>query len=274
MGIQFKPGVKPPADLSAGAIWFAYLDGELVISEDEEGILIPQATDFNTLNISADSQHYLGSYHGQHCFAVRVTPDSSLPEAYYTINIRGLLGQCDEAIFQVAGRAKQVLDWELTHKFCGQCGAAMTDHAADRAKVCAACDLIQYPRLSPCVICLVTRGDEVLLGRSPNFPPRVFSTLAGFIEPGETIEEAVHREVYEEVSVRLKSLQYIGSQPWPFPNSLMIGFHAEYESGEIQVDGIEIIDARWWKIDALPVVPPEGSIARLLIDDYLDKQTL
>ncbi|MBV1880491.1 MAG: NAD(+) diphosphatase [Pseudomonadales bacterium] len=272
MGILFKPGVKPPTDLSTGAIWFAFLGGELVVSEDEGGILVPQSPNFSELNIAASSQHYLGSFHSQHCFAVSVIPESTLPNGYYTINIRELLGQSDQAVFQVAGRAKQVLDWELTHQFCGQCGEKMGDHAEDRAKVCDVCNLIQYPRISPCVICLVTRGDEVLLGRSPHFPPRVYSTLAGFIEPGETIEEAVQREVFEEVGVTVKDIKYVGSQPWPFPNSLMIGFHAKFESGEIVVDGKEIIDARWWSLDALPKIPPSGSIARLLIDEYIENQ--
>ncbi|MFP5440589.1 MAG: NAD(+) diphosphatase, partial [Gammaproteobacteria bacterium] len=169
-------------------------------------------------------------------------------------------------------RARQVLDWAADHRFCSRCGSTAQAHDSDRATVCTACGYTQYPRLAPCVIVLVTRGDEVLLARSPRFPPGVFSTLAGFIEAGENVEEALAREVQEEVGVTIARPRYIGSQSWPFPNSLMLGFHAEWAGGEIAVDGEEIVEAQWFSLDALPLVPPRGSISRQLLDAYVRRR--
>jgi len=271
MESNFQPGVYAPTKLeSLPVVWFAFQGDDLVILDNGQEIMLPQVEDLNSLNIPVEYQLYLGELHGQPCYAARVPKETELPRAYNATNIRWLLGRFDELTFQVAGRAKQILDWADTHRYCGRCSTPMSDHDTERAKVCGQCGLTQYPRISPCIICLVTRGHEVLLGRSPNFPTGLYSTLAGFIETGESIEEAVHREVLEEVGLKIKNLKYYGSQSWPFPNSLMIGFHAEHDSGEIQVDGKEIVDARWWDIKALPPLPPKESIAHMLIDSYIE----
>jgi NAD+ diphosphatase len=175
-------------------------------------------------------------------------------------------------VFYLAGRAQQVIDWHRSHRFCGRCGTENEEHANDRAKQCPSCGLISYPRLSPSIIVLVTRGDEMLLARNAQWPTNMYSTLAGFVEPGESIEQTVHREVLEEVGLRVERLRYLGSQSWPFPNSLMLGFHAEYAGGEIVCQEDEIADARWFSADDLPNIPPKTAISRWLIDDFINSR--
>lgn len=165
--------------------------------------------------------------------------------------------------------ALQVGAWLENHRFCGRCGAKTRNTVSEFAMHCDQCGQRQYPRISPCIITLVTYGDEMLLGRSPRFPPGRFSTLAGFIEPGESAEEAVHREVHEEVGVTLDTLTYSHSQAWPFPHSLMLGYHATASCRDIVVDGVEIVDAGWFTADRLPDLPPLYSISRALIEAHL-----
>lgn len=184
--------------------------------------------------------------------------------------LMALAASVPEIEWHVAGRAVQLVAWRQTHRFCGRCGVATVDVPGERAMRCPQCRLMLFPRLAPAVITLVTRPDgRALLGRNANFPIPMFSCLAGFVEPGETLEQAVAREVHEEVGVRVQRIRYQGSQPWPFPHSLMIGFRAEWASGDIAVDGTEIAEADWFAPDDLPPIPPKLSIARTLIDAWL-----
>ena len=134
---------------------------------------------------------------------------------------------------------------------------------------CADCRIVNYPRLSPSIIVLITKGEEMLLARNANWPTNMYSTLAGFVEPGESIEQTVHREVHEEVGLRVENLKYFGSQSWPFPNSLMLGFHAEYRDGDIVCQPGEIADAQWFTKDTLPQTPPKTAISGWLIDEFI-----
>lgn len=163
----------------------------------------------------------------------------------------------------------QILHWHKEHCFCGKCGTAMKNRKTELAKICPACEFVSFPRLSPAVIMSVTRGNQILLGRAPRFPPGMYSTLAGFVEPGETLEEAVKREVREEVNIRINNIQYVASQPWPFPHSIMIGFSASYVDGEIEIDNHELEDAKWFSVRNLPALPSKITIARLLIDNFI-----
>jgi NAD+ diphosphatase len=174
-----------------------------------------------------------------------------------------------ETLFAVAGRAIQIIAWDRDHQFCSRCGAKTAAMAMERAKQCPECKLVTYPRLSPAIIVRVRRGDEMLLARNANWPQGRYSILAGFVEPGETLEETVEREVMEEVGLRVKNIKYFASQPWPFPNSLMLGFTADYDSGEITFNDQEIATADWFRADNLPQIPPPGSISRVLIDDFV-----
>jgi NAD+ diphosphatase len=192
-----------------------------------------------------------------------------LPPGTELVELRGLLAGLADREARVAMRALHVVEWGRTNRFCGRCGTRNEEVAGELARRCPLCGLTSFPRISPAVIMLVRRGDRVLLGRGNHLPPGLFSTLAGFVEPGETLEEAVCREVREEVGVDIGDVRYFGSQPWPFPDSLMVGFTAEFRGGEIQVDPAEIAEAGWFALDALPPVPPSFSIARTLIDAWV-----
>ncbi len=187
-------------------------------------------------------------------------------------SLRQLMLQADRAHFQMLAYASQIATWAEQHRFCGSCGQPMSAHPGERAMRCPDCQIQHYPRLSPSMIVLVSRGDEVLLARSPRFASGYYSTLAGFVEPGESVEDCVRREVQEEVGLKVQNLRYVASQSWPFPHSLMLGFHADYLAGEIVPQPGEIEDARWFALDALPPLPPRRSIARYLIDLHVARR--
>ncbi|MFG6666614.1 NAD(+) diphosphatase [Halomonas sp. HNIBRBA4712] len=182
---------------------------------------------------------------------------------------RQWLSHLPESWFSLLSTALQVGAWLENHRFCGRCGARATRLGAEFAMHCDACGHRNYPRISPCIITLVTRGEAMLLARSPRFPPGRYSTLAGFIEPGESAEEAVHREIFEEVGVYVDQLRYHKSQAWPFPHSLMLGYFAEATTRRIRIDGVEISDAAWFSPRKLPALPPAFSISRELIETHL-----
>jgi NAD+ diphosphatase len=173
--------------------------------------------------------------------------------------------------FALAGRAIQLLDWDRSHRYCGRCGTPTEAKAEERARVCPACKLSAYPRIAPAVMALVRREGEILLGRSPHFPPGMYSALAGFVEPGETLEQCLAREVEEEVGVQVSRIRYFASQPWPFPNSLMIAFVCDWSGGEIRPQAGEIEDAKWFNVLQLPKLPSRISIARRLIEAVVNE---
>ena len=174
----------------------------------------------------------------------------------------------DQEQFSMLSRASQVLLWYRNHQFCSRCGQSTRLDLVERSAICDGCGYTQYPRISPCVIMLVSRGNEILLGRSERFPEGMFSCLAGFMEPGETAEQAVAREVLEETGIKVGQVRYHASQSWPFPHSLMLAFQADYAGGEIVLEDEEIVEANWYRAEQLPMVPPKGSIARSLIDSW------
>ena len=184
--------------------------------------------------------------------------------------LRSLFGVMDEALLSVAGRAFQISTWARTHRFCGACGTPTVHLGGERCVKCPACGFMAYPRISPAMMVLIRRGDSILLARHKASPAPFFTALAGFVEAGESVEEAIHREVFEEVGLKVSNLAYFGSQPWPFPHSLMIAYTAEYDSGEISIDEAEIAEARWFGPgDALPKIPFGVSIASDLIRAHL-----
>lgn len=218
----------------------------------------------------------LGLQDGTPIWALRGDSRSGAPDGGEWVNLRALFGQLDDEDWVLAGRASQVLVWERDHKFCGRCGTETVHHPIDRARQCESCKLLAFPRISPAVIMLVERegleGPEVLLAWGRQFPGRFFSALAGFVEPGESLEECVVREVEEETGIKVDEVTYFGSQPWPFPHSMMVGFRARYVSGEITIQEEEIVEANWYGPDNLPPVPRGGmSIAGWLIDDWLKR---
>ncbi|MFA6333626.1 MAG: NAD(+) diphosphatase, partial [Methanoregula sp.] len=214
-------------------------------------------------------EQYLGHLDSRACYAVEVSQDFAVPGSLYYPNIRELYGILPDHELALAALAARIIDFDRTTTFCGQCGAETCMSSIERAKICDRCGLTIYPRTSPAIIVLVRNGDKILLARSPRFPPDLFSIIAGFVETGETLEEAVHREVREEVGIRIANIRYIGSEPWPFPNSLMLGFIADYAGGEIAIDNNEIIGADWFDREHLPTLPSPMSISRALIEYWI-----
>lgn len=240
--------------------------GDQIYATEQGSLDLQQWQD---LSVPATRELYVGRLRGQPFFAVDV-PAEAL-DASRCASLYSLLWQGDDLLFSMAARAIQLLRWQRDHRFCGRCGQSLAPHPVERAMWCQPCGLLAYPRVSPCVIVLVTRGPELLLARNSNFPPGMFSTLAGFVEAGETLEQALFREVYEEVGVEIGNIRYFGSQTWPFPHQLMVGFLAEYTGGALRVDGQEIVEANWWLPEALPQVPGTQSISGQLIAHHVSQ---
>lgn len=257
------------------------LSGKLLLCPFEAPWRPLTTEEMTLLGLALVQQHHLGRYAGYEVLAAETAGDFSLKEIiedkagnrYVWQGLRSQLGLIEESLFALAGRALQVALWHSDHRFCGRCGRPTEELTTERAKICHHCELRFYPRLSPCVITLVTRGDSCLLARHARSSQPVFSCLAGFVEVGETPEDTVHREVHEEVGVRIQHLSYFGSQPWPFPGQLMLGFRAEYHSGEVCVDGEEILEADWFPVDKLPQIPPIATLSGQMIADFVRQQS-
>jgi NAD+ diphosphatase len=242
-------------------------DGFLV---DDNGALFPRQW-LKRQALDVLSEHGIGHFDGEPVFLLELRSAGEVAGCGWR-GLRQFMLEGDFDTYKLLGYAAQIGTWAREHRFCGSCGQAMTQIHWERAMYCKPCDLRSYPRISPSMIVLVTRGDEILLARSPRFVTGVYSTLAGFAEPGESAEDCLVREVREEVAVEVKNIQYVGSQCWPFPHSMMLGFHAEYAGGEIVMQPDEIEDAQWFNVHALPPLPAGRSIARHLIDLYVARR--
>ncbi len=269
MDYGFAPAVDAPEGQTGPFYWFAFVDGRMLVKDGGEGESVPVLDEITELGVKPLSKHYLGTVGGLGSYAVELDGATSAPPGTAFVGLRSVYARLGEKMFTLAGRAFQVLEWDRTHRFCGRCGTATELARGERARKCPNCGLMSFPRVSPAVIVLVRRGDTILLARANNFPSAFYSTIAGFVEPGETLEETIVREIAEEVGISVANIRYFGSQPWPFPHSLMVGFTADYAGGEIQVDGREIADAGWFTAGNLPQIPPRLSIARRLIDSFV-----
>jgi NAD+ diphosphatase len=268
----FTKGLVEPLQGCDESYWFIFQDDKLLVKVKDDGNCdIPLTPGLSGFEIVRPVLHYLGTYGQTCCYALEVGEDFNPPENMEFNTLRQLFYRVDEELFSAAGYAFQVIQFEQTHRFCGQCGSKIEASKTERAKVCPACGLINYPRVSPSMIVAVLKGDQILLARSTRFKSGFYSVLAGFVEQGETLEECVKREVREEVGIEVKNIRYFGSQPWPFPHSLMVGFIADYESGELKIDPVEIVEAGWFSVDALPEIPGKISIARRLIDWFINR---
>jgi NAD+ diphosphatase len=276
--MRFQPGSVPPKRLDEPAYWFAFRGDKLLVRLDEHSASIPLAVNMGELSLAPLRTKYLGTHSfgadkNVHCFGAELPEDAAEPKGMSFVGLRQLFGLLSDGFFRVSGYASQIVEWDQTHQYCGRCGAAAADDPEDRAKLCPRCGLKSFPRIAPAVIAAVTRSDRILLARAKRFPVKLYSVLAGFVEPGETLEECLVREVREETGVEVSGLRYFGSQPWPFPHSLMIAFTAEWSGGDIRIDDREIVDAGWFSADALPPIPDKVSIARRLIDWFVEKNT-
>ena len=266
----FTALVTPPADRTGPALWFAFQGAQLLVVRDEQSASLPRAADLRDLGITPQRSQYLGLLGEQHCYACELAEGCAPPEGMQWSGLRALFGAVDDSLFAIAGRAFQIVDWDRSHLFCGRCGTPTLVKSNERARECPSCKQVHYPRIAPAIMALVRRGRELLLARSPHFAPGMYSALAGFVEPGETLEQTLVREVREEVGIEVANVRYFASQPWPFPHSLMIAFNADYAGGEITPEPGEIEAAEWFTPDRLPpVLPSKISISRRLIDAAL-----
>ncbi len=282
MAAPFISLVTPPENRTAGPdYWFIFCKFGVLVHENEQRFALPALTDIGELGETAVSthiirRHYLGYLDANppiHCIAAEVPEGTEPPAGMAFKGLRELYGRIDEDLLWLAGRAVQIIDWDRTHQFCSRCGTPTEILSFERAKKCPNCDFTTYPRLAPAVIVrvdrLINNTPHILLARNHRFPPGFYSVIAGFTEPGETLEECVHREIKEEVGIDVYNIRYFGSQPWPFPHSLMIAYTADYAGGEFELEEAEIAAAGWFAADDLPQIPPRMSIARRLIDDFL-----
>lgn len=268
---RYVPGLSPEPEFSGAACHLIFQSGKLLIPENGSGLGIPLARSLEDLTAQPLRTLYLGTFAGLPCYAAEVSAETPEPPGLAFRPLRSLYEVLEEDLFHLAGKALQLLAWEGTHRFCGRCGTETARSVTERSRICPQCGLVSYPQLAPAVITAILRDKQILLAHAPHFQNNMYGLIAGFVEPGETLEDCVQREIMEEVGLKVKNITYFGSQQWPFPNSLMVGFLAEYESGEITVDGEELDHAAWFHLDQLPVIPPPVSIARKIIDWIADQ---
>lgn len=249
--------------------WFVFHNDRLVLSKQGDASSLPLSDDPSLKQFKIERKHHLGQFDS---FEVICAEVSNLPSDFDTVSLRKALEAIGEHWYSIATKAFAIINWDKNHQFCGKCGSKTVHKSQSFERFCETCHQTFYPRISPSVIVLIERGEELLMARSPYFNPGVYALIAGFVEAGETLEEAVHREVKEEVGIKIKNLRYFSSQSWPFPDSLMVGFTADYDSGELNIDPIEIEDAGWYRYDQLPGRPSTNiSISSKLIDHFLSK---
>lgn len=272
--MRFSPSSKV-RDPSAPRRWFLVHERGLVGRRgDGDALVTPTDADLGALGVDPAGAHALGRLDDAEAFALPFEGDpKALPAPWETFGLRALAMHLAPELFPVAGRAFHVVDWATTSRFCGRCGERTVVAEDERCAKCPRCALSTYPRIAPAVIVLVRKGREALLANSVRFPGVFYSTLAGFSEIGESLEETLVREVKEEVGIDVTNVRYFGSQPWPFPHSLMVGFTADWAGGDIVVDPTELTEAKWFSADALPNIPPPLSIARQLIDAWVTEIT-
>jgi NAD+ diphosphatase len=270
MDAKFTPGIDfrfMPDGRTARPFLYS---GDRLLVKQRNGRPVPvEARDLTTLAIAPEKRLALGQIAGEACWAYRFPGDYQAPSGWHFEGLRGLFGRMDDAAMAAAGYGLQILNWSAAHRFCGHCGASTAFSEGQRSLQCIRCGRFLFPQVTPAMIVAVTSRKRLLLARSGRFAGRMFSVIAGYVEPGETLEACVRREVREEVGIQIGDIRYFGSQPWPFSGSLMVAFTATHTGGEIAVDHEEILEAGWFTAANLPEIPGKISIARRLIDWYL-----
>jgi NAD+ diphosphatase len=277
VGQSLVPLIDPEASPKPESLTFAFAGGQMVVARDGEGVRVPDYGHLSGLLGDPPDAVYMGRLGARDCFALALPEGLELGTDLVVAGLRELYSQLPEPVMAAAGRAFQTLEWYHGHAYCGRCGTPTELSGTEMARACPACGALHFPRVTPAVIMLVERDGELLLARNRRFAGPFYSVLAGFVEPGETLEQAVAREVREEVGVEVTDIRYFGSQSWPFPSQLMIGFTASHSAGEITVDGRELIEAAWFRADQLSTgsvrLPGPFSIARRLIEHWLGSST-
>lgn len=268
---NFVRTVTLPSEAFETALWFAFRGGALVLRRVGEALLVPSGPSLAAAGLPEGRVIGLGTLEGVPAFAAELAADVPLPSGFEAHNLRALYGPLGEQTWRLAAYAAEIEHWTRTARFCSQCGSPTVAEPADWGRRCMACGYVHYPHVSPCVIVLIHDGPRILMVRQPHFPQGLYGLVAGFVEPGESLEECLHREVAEEVGIEVDDVRYFGSQPWPFPHQLMVGFTARYAAGSIRTNDGELEQAAWFHIDHLPRLPPRVSIARKLVDAFVEQ---
>lgn len=252
-------------------LWFIFYKSDLLLQIDHDGVCHIPEGDTPPIAINCDTTIHTISpmQDGREVRACSV--DSPIEEdGYEMCPLRQSFFKLSLPIYLKAGKCEEIVYWDKNTKYCGVCGSPMAMHT-DISKKCTVCGKVIWPSLSIAVITLVHRGDEILMVQSRNFKGNYYGLVAGFIETGESAEEAAIREIREETGIEVKNLKYARSQPWPYPSVLMIGFTAEYASGDIRLQYSELADGGWYHRDHLPTLPGEMGVARQMIEQWLEE---
>ena len=246
-------------------------NNHVLLIKNAESFTLPTGDELSPLMEYISCVHQVGFHQHIACFCAEISKDFQLSSAGLFVPIKQAISVVDNAVFPLIVKSIHLLDWNNNNKYCGFCGNHTLKNSEIFEAQCTVCEKVFYPRISPSIIVLIRKGKQILMARGPHFAEGVYGLIAGFVSPGETLEEAVEREVFEEVGIKIKNIRYFGSQPWPFPDSLMVAFLADFDSGEIQIDNVEIIEAGWYSADKLPGRTSSAkSIATLLVNYYIN----
>lgn len=268
--MAFELRAIPVPEPEASGYRFAFYEDKLLVKVSNDNLSIPTSESLQQYDIWPEISIYLGRLNSIPCFAGGIKTSSFPDDKYKLIGLRQLFGQIDDELFWLAARAYHLANWDRNTQFCGRCGSKTEFKDNEHSKLCPSCGFITYPKISPAIIVAITKEDKLLLAKNALNKSNFYSVLAGFVEPGETLEECVVREVKEEAGIEVKNIKYFGSQPWPFPDSLMVGFTAEYAGGELVIDKNELADAGWYTVDELPPIPGKMSVAWKLINWFVN----
>lgn len=266
--MAFTAGRRQQGNQDLRPLWFVVDHGQVLVRQSSGRPAFLDPAELSSLELDASQGLFLGETERCACMLAHGDASKPVPGGLEWAELRSLFGVLEEELFWIAGRANHLAVWGLAHRRCGACGGDLSLKEDEWAKTCPSCGQTYYPQISPAVIVAVVDGDRILLARNRHYRHPFFSVLAGFVEPGEGLEAAAHREIREEVGIAVRNLRYFGSQPWPFPDSLMIAFVAEYAGGELRIDPSEILEAAWFTRETMPEIPPSISIARRLIDAF------
>jgi len=269
--MTFKYEMQPEFDNDNDPIMFIFQDGKILVKILNKSASIPILTELNELNFDLNDteKRYFGLYEDNPCYYLEIPLSVEPSENMSFLNLRRLYGLLKDEILWIAGRAFQILNWDKNSRYCGSCGNQTVFKSDEKGKICPECSLLVFPRISPAIIVGVLKDNQILLAHGTRFPTELYSVIAGFVEPGETLEECIKREIKEEIGIEVENIRYFSSQSWPFPDSLMIGFLADYSGGEITIDQTEIRNADWFTAENLPLIPGKISIARKIIDWFV-----
>lgn len=275
MTTRFLPSLVLPPGYEGEITWFVFRGHDLIVREDGPGpfVEVPRLKRVSELGFEPLRTQVLGNWNGCPVCSAEVDPAAPLPPGYAAYSLRRLFGRMEQDSFDMAGTAYQIQYWDKTHQVCSACAGPLEVRAGSRCKQCVKCKIEYFPKVSPAMIVLVEDGDHLLMARHSRLPPGMYALIAGFLEPGETLEQCVAREVFEETGFEVDDIRYFGSQPWPFPHQIMVGFVARKCGGELRIDLEELEDAKFFHRDELPMLPPPISIARKIIDAWIARKT-